>query len=443
MSKLIVIGGVAAGMSAAAKAKRMDKQLAVQVYAAGDYISYGGCGLPYYIGGFIPDVNRLVARTPEQMKEQGIDVKVRHEVTAIDPDQQKVTILDRDRQQSFEEEFDQLIIASGASAIVPPMPGIDLDGVFQLRTIPDAVAIRSFIDQYHPRQAVIVGGGFIGLEMVENLQRLGCQVTIVEKAPQLLTVADADMAGLIQQYLEETGVKMALGVDMQGIEGDKRVRAVLTDRGPIEAELVLLSIGVKPNSEIAAAAGIELGIRNAIQINERCETNIAGIYAAGDCATVRHLVSGRDTYIPMGSTANKQGKVAGENAAGGRTSFRGVVGTGIARISGREFARTGLSERECKDLGFSYIAKKIEGQTAASYCPGATAIQVKLIAEGGTGRILGGQIAGGPTSAKRIDVIALAIASGSTVADLVDMDLAYSPPFGPVWDPLLVALNQF
>lgn len=443
MEKLVVIGGVAAGMSAAAKAKRVDPKLAVQVYAAGQYISYAGCGLPYFIGGFISNRDQLIARTPEAFKAQDIDVKTEHEVLKIDPKQQKVTVRNLITGQEFEDSFDRMVIATGASPLIPPLPGVDKEGVFPLRTINNAVDIRAYVLDNQVKNVVVVGGGFIGLEMVENFKHLGCNVTVVERGPQLLNVADEDMAGVVQDYLEKQGVKMALGVEMQGLVGNQAVKAVATDRGEIPADLVLLSLGVKPNSEIAAACGIETGIKGAIKVNEYSETNEPWIYAAGDCATVRHLISGRDTYVPMGTTANKQGKVAGENAAGGRVRFRGVVGTGIARILDLEFARTGLTEKECRELGFEYVAKKITGATKPGYCMGSAEVQVKLIAEAATGRILGGQIVGGANAGKRIDLLAVAAAVGHTVDEMADMDLAYSPPFSPVWDPILVALNQF
>ncbi len=441
--RLLIIGGVAAGMSAAAKARRIDPELEIIVYTDDEYISYAGCGLPYFIGGRFAEKESLIARTAAEFATQNIIVKTRVRAETIKPESQKVTLKDLHNNQEFEDHYDRLVIASGARPFVPPMDGINLDGIFSLRTIHDSLNIKAYLQQQQPRKAAIIGGGYIGLEMAENLLEHGCEVNIIERAPHIIPNMDEDMAMIVTKYLESKGIIIHTGVAVSGFSGEQAVAIVNTDKGTIDADFVLLSIGVLPNSEIAAASGIELGIKNAIQVNAKMETNLEGIYAAGDCATTMHLISGQEVYIPMGTTANKQGKTAGENAAGGNASFKGVLGTGIARVMEMEIARTGLGENECKQLGIDYVARKIVAKSAAHYCPVSGEVHVKLIADKTNNRLIGAQIVGYQGSAMRIDMLASAITMQATIDQLIDMDLAYSPPFSPVWDPVLVALNQF
>lgn len=441
--RLLIIGGVAAGMSAAAKARRIDPELEIIVYTDDEYISYAGCGLPYFIGGRFAEKESLIARTAAEFATQNIIVKTRVRAETIKPESQKVTLKDLHNNQEFEDHYDRLVIASGARPFVPPMDGINLDGIFSLRTIHDSLNIKAYLQQQQPRKAAIIGGGYIGLEMAENLLEHGCEVNIIERAPHIIPNMDEDMAMIVTKYLESKGIIIHTGVAVSGFSGEQAVAIVNTDKGTIDADFVLLSIGVLPNSEIAAASGIELGIKNAIRVNAKMETNLEGIYAAGDCATTMNLISGQEVYIPMGTTANKQGKTAGENAAGGNASFKGVLGTGIARVMEMEIARTGLGENECKQLGIDYVARKIVAKSAAHYCPVSGEVHVKLIADKTNNRLIGAQIVGYQGSAMRIDMLASAITMQATIDQLIDMDLAYSPPFSPVWDPVLVALNQF
>lgn len=441
--RLLIIGGVAAGMSAAAKARRVNRDLEITVYTDDEYISYAGCGLPYFIGGKVTDKESLIARTGAEFASQNISVKTRTRAEEIQHESKKVILRDLHNNQIFEDHYDRLIIASGARPFVPPMDGIDLEGVFTLRTIHDSLKIKDYLQNRQPRKAAIIGGGYIGLEMAENLLEHGCEVCIIERAPHIIPNMDEDMATIVTAYLESKGVKIHTGITVSGFYGEQAITTISTNKGAIESDFVLLSIGVLPNSEIAAAAGIELGTKNAIRVNNKMETNIDGIYAAGDCATTTHLISGQEVYIPMGTTANKQGKTAGENAAGGNTSFKSVLGTGIARVIEMEISRTGLSENECRQLGIDYVAKKIVSKSAAHYCPVSGKIYVKLIADRTNNRLIGAQIAGYQGAAMRIDMLASAITMQATIEALIDMDLAYSPPFSPVWDPVLVALNQF
>lgn len=441
--KLIVIGGVAAGMSAASKARRVNPDLDIRVYTDEEYISYAGCGLPYFIGGTIESKAKLLARSVESFRDQNIDVNILSRLESIDTKNRTLKIRDLQDNTSKEDIYDKLVIATGARALVPPFEGGNLKGIFTLRTVNDSLRIKEYLNEVKPQNIVIIGGGYIGLEMVETFVEKWCKVSLIERAPHIIPNMDSDMAEILTEYLVSKGVDIHTGESVQGFLGKDRVEAVVTDKGTIPADFVLLSIGVLPNTEFAADCGITLGPKNAILTDRKMKTNIEGIFAAGDCATAPHEVSGKDVYIPLGTTANKQGKVAGENGAGGDATFNGVLGTGIARVMEMEVSRTGLSERECKELGILYESRKIKSRTSAHYCPNSRHIHLKLIAEQGTGRILGSQIVGYQGAAARIDMLAVAITARATVHQVMDMDLAYSPPFSPVWDPVLVALNQF
>jgi NADPH-dependent 2,4-dienoyl-CoA reductase/sulfur reductase-like enzyme len=449
--KLAVIGGIAAGMSAAAKARRIDRDLEIVVFTDETRVSYGACGLPYYISGEIKKASHLVARTIEQFKEQGIKVRTQCRVEEIRPATRSLLIRSFKTGDHYEYEYDSLVIATGASARIPPIANADLNGVFKLRNVEDGEDIRQYLAEAKPQNAVIVGGGYIGLEMAEVLHQQGIKVAIVEMAPHLAPNMDRDMAEILQQYLQEQGIEVFTGEKVLALEGDAptasanrtRVRQLVTDCRTLPADLVLLSAGVTPNSWLAGKAGLALGAQQAIRVNERMETSEPGIYAAGDCATTFHLVTGEEVYIPMGTTANKQGRTAGENAAGGNAEFKGVVGTGIARVLDLEIARTGLTERECQQRGLNYEAKMIQAKTLPGFFARSGKIYVKALAEPGAGRLLGAQIVGFAGAGKRIDVFATALTLGATMDQLEDLDLAYAPPFSPVYDPILIAINQF
>jgi NADPH-dependent 2,4-dienoyl-CoA reductase/sulfur reductase-like enzyme len=430
-------------MSAASKARRTDPNLDISVYTDEEYISYAGCGLPYFIGGIIDTKSKLLARSVESFKDQNISVNLMSRLESIDPHNKKIKIRDLQNNILNEDNYHKLVIATGARAMVPPFEGVGLKGIFTLRTVSDSLRIKEYLNDEKPQNIVIIGGGYIGLEMVETFVEKWCKVTLIERAPHIIPNMDEDMAEILTEYLTDKGVEVRTGESVKGFTGKDKIESVVTDKGEIPADFVLLSIGVLPNTEVAAECGITLGAKNAILADRKMGTNIEDIFAAGDCATAPHVVSGKDVYIPLGTTANKQGKIAGENAAGGNASFNGVIGTGIARVMEMEVSRTGLSERECSDLGILYESRKIKSRTSAHYCPNSRSIHLKIIAEQGTGRILGSQIVGYQGAASRIDMMAVAITAKSTVRQLMDMDLAYSPPFSPVWDPVLVALNQF
>ncbi len=441
-NKMLVIGAVAAGTSAAAKARRVDPELEIKVFAEGENISYGACGLPYYIGGLIKTREKLLVRSIEDFARQGIEVRNRCQAVEVDPAERKVLIRDLVQKRTFEERYDKLVVATGARPILLDCRNSNLPGIFTLRTVADGVAIKEYLERNKPANILIVGAGYIGLEMAESLSQLGFTVTLAERRPQVAPNMDTDMAAKIQEHLEQHGVRVLVDTEIIGFEGQETVQRAFTQDNSLAVDFVLVSIGVRPNTQLAADAGIRLGVAHAIKVNSHMETNLEGVYAAGDCATAHHRLTGKDVYIPMGTTANKQGRVAGENAAGGSEIFRGVLGTGIARVFDLEISRTGLTEQECMPAGIDFYSRSVECRTAA--IPGlAGPIWLKLTISPADNHLLGAQIVGRNNAAKRIDVFAAAITMGARLEDVYDMDLAYSPPFSPVWDPVLVALNMF
>jgi NADPH-dependent 2,4-dienoyl-CoA reductase/sulfur reductase-like enzyme len=444
--RLCVIGGVAAGASAAAKAKRTDPSWDVHVFEQGPYVSYGACGIPYLVAGLVGEPEDLIARRPEQFERQGVHIHVSHRVTAIEPAAGRIRVLDRQAGEEHWQGYDALVIATGARPIRPRFPGVDLAGIYTVRTLGDGVALLRAVEAA-PRRALVVGGGYIGLEMADAFRARGLQVTVVELAPQVMLSLDVEMAGLVEQEVRAQGVDLQLGNGVEGFEGRDRVERVLTQRGTIEADLVVLAMGVRPEVSLAREAGVEMGSTGALGVDERMQTNLEGVWAAGDCAETLHRVTGAPTWIPLGDTANKQGRAAGENAVltadGPRrpVSFRGVLGTAVAKVFDLAVARTGLGAREARDQGFSVSVTRVKAPTRAHYYPGGSPVHVQLVVEEGSGRLLGGQIVGRQGVAKRVDVLAALISAKGTVEDLAGLDLSYAPPFSPVWDPLLVAAN--
>ena len=440
--RLIIIGGVAGGASAAAKAKRTNPSWDVIMFEKGSYISYGSCGLPYYIGREIDSIDALVARWPKQFKEQGVDVFINSEVKAIDLDRKMVEVFHRDEKEVKRYNFDSLVIATGANPVVPPFPGKDLEGVFVLRTLEHGKMIRDRLERGDVKKAVIVGGGFIGVEMCEALSKWGIDVTLVELLDQILPPMDKDMADLIENHLRDKGIKVLTSHGVEGFLGDKKVKKVVAGGEELDADMVILAIGVKPNVALAKEAGIRIGETGAIATDEKMETNIKGVYAAGDCAEARHILTGEPVYIPLGTTANKQGRVAGANAVGGSEYFKGVLGTAIFKTFDVGGALTGLTEKEASRRGLPFKIAKITAKDRARYYPGSQDITVKLLYNPDNGRLLGCQIVGHWLSVKRIDVVSTAIYAGMTVEDLYRQDFSYAPPFSPVWDPLLIAADN-
>ncbi|MBU0702726.1 MAG: FAD-dependent oxidoreductase [Chloroflexi bacterium] len=440
-TRLIVIGGVAAGMSAAAKAKRINSEMEVVVYEKGPHISYGACGMPYLIAGDIADYRSLIVRTPEQMAKQGVQVHVRHEATAIDPAARTVTVRDLEGEREFVQEYGRLVIATGARPVRPSLPGLDLAGLFALRSLEEGRAILRFLKDNRPRRAVIVGGGYVGVEMAETFRRLGLEVTMMIRSGQVMRATlDGDVRALLEEELARQGVEIVAGQPV-AFEGSGRVETVVTEGGSYPCDVALLGIGVRPGVTLAQSAGVALGTTGAIATDDHMRTNLPDVYAAGDCAEAFHLVTGQPAYIPLGSTANKQGRVAGTNAAGDEATFGGVVGTMVVRAFDVAVASTGLTAAQARELGYVVRAPIVKAMDVSHYFPGAARIQVKLVVDEKTDRLLGGQIVGRHSAVKRIDVLATALHHRLTVSDLQRLDLSYAPPFAPVWDPILVAAN--
>lgn len=439
--RLVVIGAVAAGTSAAAKAKRTNPDLEVILLERDAHISYGACGLPYFISGVVPSVEALIARTPEEFRKRGVDVRIRHEVMEIDPAHNWVRVADLEAAKEYALSYDSLVIATGAVSFRPPVPGLDLPGVYSLRTLPDGVALHQVVRNKPPKSVVIVGGGSIGLEMAESFRALGLPVTIVEMAPQVMVNLDEDMSKLVLAEVERNGVRVLLNDGLIRCEGAGRVEKVVTQHNEVPADLVLVAIGVRPNTRLAEKAGVRLGAGKAIAVDEHMRTNFEGIYAAGDCADAIHQVTGERTYVPLGTTANKQGRVAGSNAAGMPCTFEGVAGTAVAKIFGLEVARTGLTEREARTRGFDVGTSSIRTTDHTGYYPGATELHVKLIIDQKTRRLLGAQLIGAQGAAKRVDVLAAALFAKMTADDLTRVDYSYAPPYASAYDATLVAAN--
>lgn len=437
--RLAVIGGNPGGMSAASVAKRRDRDLDVVAFERGPYTSYAACGIPYFVGGRIKTVDDLVARTPERHRENGIDVRTRTEVTAIDLAARTLSVRDERTREESTEPFDRLLIATGAYAPPPPIPGAE--ATEPARTLDAADELRAEVRR-KGSHAVVIGAGYIGLEMAENLVERGMQVTMLDRAPQVMLTLDPDMAGHVQDAAEGAGIKTLLNVDVQEIvrHDDGRPRLVRTSEGDLPADHVVIGTGARPDVQLAEAAGITLGRTGAIAVDDhqRCPGH-DGVLAAGDCVESHHRLLDRPVNVQLGTHANQQGRVAGINATGGDARFPGVLGTAISRICRYEVARTGLTEREAADAGIDAVAATIEAKTRAHYYPGAGPIWVKLVAERGGGRLLGGQIVGTETAGKRIDTVATALWAGMTADELQFADLAYAPPVSPVIDPVLVA----
>ena len=441
--RLAIIGGDAAGMSAASQARRRDPDLEVVAFERGPYTSYSACGIPYFLGGHFEDSERLIVRSPEQHSERGIDVRVHQEVLAIDLAARELTVRDHQARTESTEPFDQLVVATGAVAVGPRVPGAD--HLEPARTVDAAERFDEQLDR-GGEKAVVIGAGYIGIEMAEALKKRGFEVTMVDIADHVMGIAfDADMAKHVQDGAEEEGIDVRLNCAVEGIDldDDGRPVAVRTAGGVLEADHVVLATGVKPATQIAQEAGLEVGEFGGLLTDDhqRC-TGHDGVFAAGDCVESWHRLLERPVNVQLGTHANKQGRIAGINATGGDAAFPGVLGTAVSRICSREVARTGLTEDEvARFTDLDVIAVVQKSLTRAGYYPGAGPIWVKLVAERSTGRLLGGQIVGVEGAAKRVDVLATAIWAGMTVQELELLDLGYAPPVAPVYDPLLVAAS--
>jgi NADPH-dependent 2,4-dienoyl-CoA reductase/sulfur reductase-like enzyme len=443
--RLVVIGGVAGGATFAAKARRCCPDAEIEIYDQDEFISYVGCGLPYFIGGHSPNWRRLLARLPEEFESRNnIRVFLRHRVNSIDTGNKTIRVADLEGVSESSIPYDTLVIGTGASPFVPPISGSELDGVFVLRSITHALEMKSFIDLRAPQRVVIAGAGAIGLEMCEALRRLGMEVHLVELAGQVLPPLDADLASRVAAHLEDNGVVLHLGAELTGIDERKGMVAGVTAGGDeLEAEMVLLSIGIRPASMLAERAGVALGAKGAIKVDERMRTSAHDVLACGDCATTHNLVSGRESWMPMGSTARKQARVAAETAAGNESAFPGTQGTFIIKAFDLSVGKTGLGLKEAAEAGFDAATIDVEDTSRPGYYRGGGDITLRVTVEKVSGRVLGAQAVGDYEAGvdKRLDIMATAVRGGLSVTDLSFLDLAYAPPYSHPFDLPVIAGN--
>ncbi|MGV9454000.1 FAD-dependent oxidoreductase [Streptomyces sp. NPDC003635] len=445
--RLVVIGGDAAGMSAASQARRLRSagELEIVAFERGHFSSYSACGIPYWVGGEVRERDDLIARTPEEHRARDIDLRMRTEVTEIDVAGQRVRARDVDSGAESWTSYDKLVIATGARPIRPDMPGADAPGVHGVQTLDDGQALLDTLERTRGRRAVVVGAGYIGVEMAEALINRGYEVTVVNRGKEPMSTLDPDMGRLVHEAMTGLGITMVDDAEVTKIltGDDGRVRAVATEDAEYPADVVVLGIGVRPETALARAAGLPLGkyqgLLTDLAMRVRGHENI---WAGGDCVEVLDLVSGRERYIALGTHANKHGQVIGTNAGGGYATFPGVVGTAVSKVCDLEIARTGLREKDARRAGLQFVTATVESTSRAGYYPGAGLMTVKILAERRTGRLLGVQIVGREGAAKRVDVAAVALTAGMTVEQMTSLDLGYAPPFSPVWDPVLVAARK-
>ena len=439
--KVIIVGGVAGGATAAARIRRLDEQADIVVFERSGYISYANCGLPYYIGGIIQDQSELTLQTPESFFSRfWVAMRVRHEVTAIHPDQKTVSVKNLETGEEFEESYDKLILSPGAKPTQPRLPGVGLDKLFTLRTVEDTFRIKEYINENHPRSAVLAGGGFISLELAENLRELGMEVTIVQRPKQLMNPFDPDMAAFIHSEMRRHGVKLALGHTVEGFqEQGGGVDVLLKDEAPLHADMVVLAIGVSPYTGLAKEAGLELGVKGSIVVNDRMETSAPDIYAVGDAVQVKHFVTGQDVLLSLAGPANKQGRIAADNICGGDSRYLGSQGSSVIKVFSMTAATTGVNETNARKAGLDVDTVILSPMSHAGYYPGGKVMTMKVVFEKETYRLLGAQIVGYEGVDKRIDVLATAIRAGLKATELKDLDLAYAPPYSSAKDPVNMA----
>ncbi|WP_189879242.1 FAD-dependent oxidoreductase [Streptomyces bluensis] len=445
--RMVVIGGDAAGMSAASQARRLrvPEELEIVAFERGHFTSFSACGIPYWVGGDVTDRDQLIARTPQEHRARGIDLRLRTEVTEIDVPGSRVRARDVDSGAESWTSYDKLVIATGARPVRPPLPGVDAPGVHGVQTLDDGQALLDTLAATKGRRAVVVGAGYIGVEMAEALINRGYEVTVVNSGQEPMSTLDPDMGRLVHRAMAGLGITMVNDAEVTRLltGEDGRVRAVATEDTEYPADVVILGIGVRPETALAQAAGLPLGDHDGLLTD--LAMRVRGhedIWAGGDCVEVLDLVSGRERHIPLGTHANKHGQVIGTNAGGGYATFPGVVGTAVSKVCDLEIARTGLREKDARRAGLQYVTATVESTSRAGYYPGAAPMTVKMLAERRTGRLLGTQIVGREGAAKRVDIAAVALTAGMTVDEMTSLDLGYAPPFSPVWDPVLVAARK-
>ncbi|MBF6096554.1 FAD-dependent oxidoreductase [Nocardia cyriacigeorgica] len=445
--RLVIIGGDAAGMSAASQARRMrgPGELSIVVFERGHFTSYSACGIPYWVGGDVTDRDELIARTPEEHRSRAIGLRMRTEVVEIDIDKRRVRARELDSGTESWTEYDKLVIATGARPIRPPLPGIDAGGVHGVQTLDDGQALIDTLERAAGRRAVVVGAGYIGVEMAEALINRGFEVTLVNRGAEPMSTLDPDMGALVRTAMGGMGVKIVGNAEVTaiGTDGDGHARSVVTAQAEYPADVVVLGIGVRPETTLAEAAGLPLGTHGGLLTD--LSMRVRGrddIWAGGDCVEVLDLVSGVERHIALGTHANKHGQIIGANVGGGYATFPGVVGTAVSKVCDLEVARTGLREKDARAIGLQYVPVTIESTSRSGYFPGAEPMTVKMLAERRTGRLLGVQIVGREGAGKRVDIAAVALTAGLTVEQMTALDLGYAPPFSPVWDPVLVAARK-
>ncbi|MFI2378403.1 FAD-dependent oxidoreductase [Streptomyces sp. NPDC018964] len=445
--RLVVIGGDAAGMSAASQARRLKgpDELEIVAFERGRFTSFSACGIPYWVGGDVPDRDRLIARTAEEHRARDIDLRLRTEVTELDLERGRVRARDLDSGAESWTSYDKLVIATGARPVRPELPGMDAPGVHGVQTLDDGQALLDTLSRTRGRRAVVVGAGYIGVEMAEAMIRRGYEVTVVNRGEEPMATLDPDMGRLVREAMEGMGITMVNDAEVTGLltGDDGRVRAVVTEDAEYPADVVVLGIGVRPETTLARAAGLPLGEHGGLLTDRSMRVRgHENIWAGGDCVEVLDLVSGQQRHIPLGTHANKHGQIIGAGAGGGYATFPGVVGTAVSKVCDLEIARTGLREKDAHRVGLRFEAVTIESTSRAGYYPNASPMTVKMLAELRTGRLLGVQIVGREGAGKRVDIAAVALTAGMTVDQMTTLDLGYAPPFSPVWDPVLVAARK-
>lgn len=439
---VLVIGGVAAGTKTAAKLKRENRDFNVTLITKGENISYAGCGLPYYVGGVIEDKSDLIVNTPKSFSElTQVEVKTSVEALEIDRDKKIVKAFDIQNKEEIIFNYDKLVIATGADPIKPPIEGIDLEGVYYMRTPDDAIAVREVVETNNVKRAVVVGGGFIGLEVAENLHEMGVKTTLVEAMDHIMPGFDDEVSSYVENEFIENGIMVLTGERLTSIEGDEKVSKVRTDKRAMKADMIVMSVGIRANSNIAETCGLELEANKTIKVNEYMQTNDENIYAVGDCVTVKNILSGMPAWSPMGSSANKEGRCLAKTLAGKKTEFNGVLGTGIVKLLNLNAARTGLTEKEALNLGYNVESVLVPIDDKAHYYPDSKMIIIKLISDKDNKKVLGAQVFGEGNVDKHIDVISTAITFNATINDLQNLDLAYAPPFSTAIHPVGHAAN--
>lgn len=440
--RIVIIGGIAAGMSAAAKAKRTLEEGSVTVYEMGEIASFGACGLPYFVGDFFSDPSKMIARSVDQIQESGISLFTRHEVLEIDPSQKRLKIKNLNTGETFQEHYDKLMIATGASAIEPPFKNLQLENIFKLTKMEDGLGLKTAAISPDVKDVTVIGGGFIGIEVVEAMKKLGKKVRLIQRSERIFNkIFDKRITDIMQEELLRHKVELVLDESVSGFGGDEKVQAVITDKGSYETDLVVIATGFRPNTSFLRNSGLEMLSNGAIVVNHKGESSIDNIYAAGDCATVPHIVKGQDVYLPLATGANKLGRVAGENMAGGDALYPGSLGSACVKVMELEAAMTGLLEEDAIELGLDYRSVFVKDKNHSDYYPDQEDIYIKLLYDAKSKVILGGQALSKNGAALRIDVIAMAIKAKMSTEELGMMDFCYAPPFSKSWDALNVAGN--